>query len=322
MELEGILRELEFSTGRFPRDALEAAIAQREAVTPHLLRFIEHARENAEHLDGRAEGEPCFMGHIYAMYLLAQFRERAAYPLIVRFFSLPGEISLDMTGDMVTEDLPNILASVACGDTAPIKEMVENPALNEWVRSAAVRAFLSLVAGGEMSREEAVAYYAELFRGKLERQHSAAWNSLATCACDLVADELREEIDKAFDDHLVESFFINREDVEGDMARDKERVREHLKRQHYRLIESTIQEMQWWDCFRRDRASTWKGKATASPLPRVDLGGAADNAASLWGEEPVSPVRSEEKPGRNDPCPCGSGKKYKRCCGGKAKREA
>ena len=26
------------------------------------------------------------------------------------------------------------------------------------------------------------------------------------------------------------------------------------------------------------------------------------------------PVRSE-KVGRNDPCPCGSGKKYKKCCG-------
>lgn len=24
---------------------------------------------------------------------------------------------------------------------------------------------------------------------------------------------------------------------------------------------------------------------------------------------------SGEKPGRNDPCPCGSGKKYKKCCG-------
>ncbi|MDD6298928.1 SEC-C metal-binding domain-containing protein [Hornefia butyriciproducens] len=22
-----------------------------------------------------------------------------------------------------------------------------------------------------------------------------------------------------------------------------------------------------------------------------------------------------KKPGRNDPCPCGSGKKYKHCCG-------
>ena len=26
-------------------------------------------------------------------------------------------------------------------------------------------------------------------------------------------------------------------------------------------------------------------------------------------------VRTEPKIGRNDPCPCGSGKKYKKCCG-------
>jgi preprotein translocase subunit SecA len=26
-------------------------------------------------------------------------------------------------------------------------------------------------------------------------------------------------------------------------------------------------------------------------------------------------VRSGDKVGRNDPCPCGSGKKYKKCCG-------
>jgi len=32
------------------------------------------------------------------------------------------------------------------------------------------------------------------------------------------------------------------------------------------------------------------------------------------GSKPM-PVRVEKKPGRNDPCPCGSGKKYKNCCG-------
>lgn len=31
------------------------------------------------------------------------------------------------------------------------------------------------------------------------------------------------------------------------------------------------------------------------------------------GQTPVR--RSEPKVGRNDPCPCGSGKKYKKCCG-------
>lgn len=30
---------------------------------------------------------------------------------------------------------------------------------------------------------------------------------------------------------------------------------------------------------------------------------------------PLDPVRNENKVGRNDPCPCGSGKKYKKCCG-------
>lgn len=33
----------------------------------------------------------------------------------------------------------------------------------------------------------------------------------------------------------------------------------------------------------------------------------------LIGEKPM--VREEPKVGRNDPCPCGSGKKYKKCCG-------
>ena len=34
------------------------------------------------------------------------------------------------------------------------------------------------------------------------------------------------------------------------------------------------------------------------------------------GEAPKQmPVKSGKKTGRNEPCPCGSGKKYKRCCG-------
>src|SRR5690606_27933687 len=30
---------------------------------------------------------------------------------------------------------------------------------------------------------------------------------------------------------------------------------------------------------------------------------------------PAAPVRAEQKIGRNEPCPCGSGKKYKHCHG-------
>jgi hypothetical protein len=45
-------------------------------------------------------------------------------------------------------------------------------------------------------------------------------------------------------------------------------------------------------------------------LKRVYANSKRSHAAS----QQVSPVRSTKKAGRNDPCPCGSGKKYKKCC--------
>ena len=38
----------------------------------------------------------------------------------------------------------------------------------------------------------------------------------------------------------------------------------------------------------------------------------ADYARNGFNQQPY---RKEEEPGRNDPCPCGSGKKFKKCCG-------
>lgn len=32
-------------------------------------------------------------------------------------------------------------------------------------------------------------------------------------------------------------------------------------------------------------------------------------------DTPVEQAKSTKKAGRNDPCPCGSGKKFKQCCG-------
>ena len=40
---------------------------------------------------------------------------------------------------------------------------------------------------------------------------------------------------------------------------------------------------------------------------------AIDNSQVSEKKEPIR--RTEAKIGRNDPCPCGSGKKYKKCCG-------
>ena len=59
----------------------------------------------------------------------------------------------------------------------------------------------------------------------------------------------------------------------------------------------------------------------AKPVERKQV--AQPIAASHGGGEPVqkAPKKAAAKVGRNDPCPCGSGKKYKQCCGKAAAEE-
>jgi preprotein translocase subunit SecA len=70
--------------------------------------------------------------------------------------------------------------------------------------------------------------------------------------------------------------------------------------------------------------STWKETAaihaeaaSATLAPPADARSASGGPPDQRGETgPVEPIRNlAQKVGRNDPCPCGSGKKFKNCCG-------
>ena len=273
--VQEILKALEFYDGTFPRKALEDAVHHREQIIPDLLRIIEQIKEKAE----KSEVHPDYMAHLYAMFLLAQFRERRAYPLIVDFFQLPGERTYDLTGDVVTENLGQILASVSGGDTRLMTALAENEAADDYVRDAALGGLLVLVACEEKSRDEVMAYFKSLFRGKLDRKPSHVWGGLISCCTQLYPEEVMEDIKKVFEEDLVDLFYITLDDVEECLAAGKEKALYDLHNSRYGLIEDTIYEMEWWNCFQQKDV----------------------------------PVNKKNKPGRNDPCWCGSGKKYKKC---------
>jgi hypothetical protein len=299
MEVEAILQELiYFEWGEFPREALEAAIAQQEAITPHLLRALKDAPGLLE----RLATEENYMLPTYAFYLLAQFRETRAYPLIVDFFSQPGRQPVDITGDFVTEDLGRVLASVSGGDTAPIKSLIENPKVNEYTRAAAMDSLLTLFVEGVLSREAIHDYFRDLFQGGLERDFSHTWNVLVSHSCDLYLKELMPDIRKAFADNLVDEFFIDLRWIKRKLAEGKEETLASLRaNHHYHYINDTISEMEGWHCFQSPRPSP-----SPSPPPEPS------SSSSQVTPRPAPPPK---KVGRNDPCPCGSGRKYKHCCG-------
>jgi len=85
-DVQDLLRLLEFNDGKFPREALQKAMGLREAITPALLEIIRQAKSNA----GKLLKQGTYFAHIFAMFLLAFFREKEAYPLMVDFFMLRG----------------------------------------------------------------------------------------------------------------------------------------------------------------------------------------------------------------------------------------
>ena len=51
------------------------------------------------------------------------------------------------------------------------------------------------------------------------------------------------------------------------------------------------------------------------PVERKETVKITSTSGSSDGTVKKEPKKADKKPGRNDPCPCGSGKKYKKCCG-------
>ena len=123
METAEILHQFERATGKFARAAVEAAVERREEVTPELPLILEDTVHRAAQLD--AEGD------YMALFLLAQFRETRAYPLVVRFASLPGDLLDSLCGDFITENLGQVLASMCGGELAGIESLIENENTDE-----------------------------------------------------------------------------------------------------------------------------------------------------------------------------------------------
>ena len=80
------------------------------------------------------------------------------------------------------------------------------------------------------------------------------------------------------------------------------------------LMEMDFPELRQWQQEEKQRAEDRKRRQEemlswfAPPKPKVPL------PSSLATPSPQRPMKVSKKVGRNDPCPCGSGKKYKKCC--------
>jgi hypothetical protein len=311
-DLPHYLQPLEFLTVPFPAEAVRIAIERREETTPYLLRALEWANANPEAAN---EGEEPYMLHLFALYLLAEFREPKAFAPVVQLFRNPEYEAL--TGDIVADDLGRILASISGGAPEPIKAVAEDPSLNEWVRSAALHALAVMVHSGLWQHSELSAYFDELFKGRLEREPSYVWDQLCATCADFGMVEHLPSIRLAYAEECADATVDLLDDLERELRRPKG-TSKRVDWSHYEVISNTIAEMEGWSCFKtKKQHRVDEAKAAARRAAALSRMGVPASGLKKTGDEDGSSrlVRATDKVGRNDPCPCKSGKKYKKCCG-------
>lgn len=297
MEIADILAKLGTFTGRFPRKAIEEAVRRQAEITPDLLCVLEDACEwDLEHADEAEQMDKSFLC-LYAMYLLAQFRETSAHPLVVALSRLDDTRLDALLGNTLTDGLDRILASTCGGATTLIERLIEDPAANEYARAAGVSALKIMVAKGDKSRDEVVAYYKALFSGRLERSYSFVWDELISSASRLHPQDIYDHIVAAYEEGLGDAGYMEIRDVKKLHAMSPEKVLKRLADASPGYIDDTVKELHWWACFNREK---YEPKQQNNPLDH-----------SL----PFIPPPPQVKTGPNDPCTCGSGRKYKKCCG-------
>lgn len=267
-----------------PEDALDVLRCNWSEAEPLLLAEMDRVIANPT---GAEEKALLF----YAMYLCAEMRSEAAFERYVAFCRLPGRAQDFWLGDLRLESMDHMLALTCAGRTDALKELVEDERVCEYARASALQALRYLAFGGIVSREMLESYCLELLGWRLEQRPGYIWNELMMTASGLRMKQALPLIELAYEYAWADSWFSSPDEVRGEMRKPEVRTCADL--------DSTEAEMSMF---------TRNWDSDPEELSDSDLLALPHRK---WRKKAVS---AGMEPGRNDPCPCGSGRKYKKCC--------
>jgi uncharacterized protein len=293
-------------TAEIPREALQWALDNWEAASPRLIAKLRaYSGAAAQGRDVNFDVLSCII------YLCGEKCDARAYAPVCDL--IVNDETIDAWfGESVTGDLGRILINLYDGDVEPLKRAIEAPEADEFARAAALQALAYLVrANSALDNDEMRAYLSRLAGEMQPRGESAVWHAWAFAVAQLGYEPLRGEVARVFakrwidplDGALDDFYFalqLARRDPDGMAAFAAAGVEP---------FGSAIESLERWAA---EDGEEWE--------PMLDEAEAVgDETDALMLEEPpfqngtpyLNPLREV---GRNDPCPCGSGKKYKKCC--------
>ena len=299
--------------GQPPEAAMTVLMERCPEVVDQLLAEISitpaQALENSE-----SAGDDAYLLLDAALLILAHHGETRAFAPIMDFLADSHQAD-EVLGTTVTEDLAAILARTYDGGSLDgLKRLVEDDTAAPYVRLACLNAVHGMARLGKLPREAVVAYYAETLDRLRKPQNASIANLIVLHSANIQSPLLRPHIDRYFDDDLVGLDQTDRASIDACYADDAAQIDRQVLASHH--FEDVVDYFCSWSWFaseeRRVRPLRLLRELLAEQVLRLEA--AQSLRAAMEGPAAFTYRRPITKVGRNDPCPCGSGKKYKKCC--------
>ncbi len=305
LSIQELLSKLEELGDQVPMELAQAILAkEQEAVIP--LRDILQDDKYWE-----AEGNKQWMP-LHAVKLLGMLADPRSLPQLVNALIQAHEVD----DDWIMEDLPTVFGRIGPPAINPLEEFIHTYKGDNklwWSRNAAADGLVAIALHHPNEQERILTFLHELFSEEDDLEFlSFAGKSLL----DLGDPSSIPVLERAFDRGIIDEYIISRDDLFIDIRKphgmynndllhfyDTEQVAKRRARwEGEREIEKEIEE-------KKERHAAQKleqrEKSIAIELKRLEI-------TNTLNERNVLPLT--RKVGRNESCPCGSGKKFKKCC--------
>lgn len=311
----------------FPQAALLGAKAQWSAFWPQIELLMQQMMQGDELSDAQ------YQQLFYGVLLLADVADVKQSALFWQWIETNDGLGSDLEyilGDALTEDLPTIFYVLSGGDSAPLAALLRSTKAGIYVKAAALAALAAQYESRQagLSTEALLVLFDETLATAQQCQQAFVLTELAIWCMTFGFAQYAPTFQRLLrqnklDTELITSREINR----WQSAHIEKPLASGLVRPSF-----DIMQLQEWAAFQPDadivddEAATddaqWASNLSPAQLAALDSEGllallrqqVRDSDAS----EPATPITAglalKAPAGRNDPCPCGSGKKYKKCC--------
>jgi SEC-C motif len=247
---------------------------------------------------------------VLALNLLGSLGDPSALAELLPLFRSGHEAVLDWLDDAVGRFGAPVIE--------PLLEIARDPSLEWYPRARAIET-AKLAAGADPALQARIGEVVRtLLSGYLERARAGETLvedeeelvSMMVCdLADLVDPQSLDLIRAAFAADIVETFMVDLKSVEASYRKGEARVRD-------------VKPHAWLNNYKGQLQSHLDQQRRASEPPRATSAVSrppSTNRSAPMPEparrlEPIESIRkTDPRPGRNDPCWCGSGKKYKKC---------